>query len=355
MLRLPLCSSGDLLCLWNNPASLPSWDSHCKPPALALQDNSSLGFSRHHSAGLEHLWGQKKTQEMDAGKCYPPSSIGACKESPVESTQCLTPVNRRLKCHELPFAQERYYRDGCLGMKLKKELSSKKEKKDQLSNSAAALKQLSREDRGKAASLNWEALVWERLQGNREGRLQQVQPGVGNHSHHQEPGPGSHSLIATADGHDGTFLESAALTKEAAAWAAEPVLGSWCIACLINLKPWLKVFPSSVYFYILFNGDYLLLSNTVTLLQEMVDFAEFSNLISLSPFLLCQSWTKWPGISKLCRGMQVHSHIAWSINIVSFGNGDHTHCCYAPFSSFCSTFLKILVSNKVCLYLIWLK
>lgn len=44
-----------------------------------------------------------------------------------------------------------------------------------------------------------------------------MQPGVGNHSHHQEPGPGSHSLIATADGHDGTFLESAALTKEAAA------------------------------------------------------------------------------------------------------------------------------------------
>lgn len=45
------------------------------------------------------------------------------------------------------------------GHEIKKRIVFKKEKKDQLSNSAAALKQLSREDRGKAASLNWEALV----------------------------------------------------------------------------------------------------------------------------------------------------------------------------------------------------
>lgn len=44
-------------------------------------------------------------------------------------------------------------------IKKKKKCVSKKENKDQLSNPAAALKQLSREDGGTAASLNREELV----------------------------------------------------------------------------------------------------------------------------------------------------------------------------------------------------
>lgn len=75
MLRLSFCSSAALLCLWNNPASLPSWDRPCKPLALALQDNSSLHFSRHHSNGPR----QEKTQQMDAGKCYPPLPLALTK------------------------------------------------------------------------------------------------------------------------------------------------------------------------------------------------------------------------------------------------------------------------------------
>lgn len=250
MLRPPLCSFGDLLCLWNSPASLPSWDSHCKPPAL--QDNSSLHFSRHHSAGLGHLWGQKKNQDMDAGKCYPPSSIGACNDSPVEPTQCLTPVNRRLNIHELLWAQERYYRDGCLGMKLKKQVSSKKRRKTSFQTQQLPWNGWA--GRTGARQLPWTGKHWfergcretGREDGSKCSLVLEIIPITRNlglaHIHSQQ-------LQMDMMEHS---LEVLPWQKKLLHELQNLCLGAGVIACLINLKPWLKVFPSSVYFYILF-------------------------------------------------------------------------------------------------------
>lgn len=142
------------------------------------------------SAGITLLgWGSC------GGKRRPNRQINAAIPLPLVLTKCcgvppvLTLISKRLNCHGLPWARERRYWDGCLGMKLKNKCIQKREERPAFKPSSC-LEAAEQGGQGQGRSLSWEALVWERLEGSREGRQdwQQAQPGTANLPHHQEPG-----------------------------------------------------------------------------------------------------------------------------------------------------------------------